>query len=40
VAEAGQQLVAERFSWEQVSRQFEQILQQHRLPVHQPIPHP
>lgn len=40
VAQAGRQLVAARFSWEQVSRQFEQILEQHRLPVHQEVPHP
>jgi sugar transferase (PEP-CTERM/EpsH1 system associated) len=40
VAQAGRRLVAERFSWEQVSRQFEQILEQHRLPVDQPVPHP
>jgi sugar transferase (PEP-CTERM/EpsH1 system associated) len=39
VAQAGRRLVAERFSWEQVSRQFEQILQQHPLPVDQPVPH-
>lgn len=40
VARAGRRLVAERFSWEQVSRQFEHILEQHRLPVDQPVPHP